>query len=76
MTPVNTRALLLILKKIENNTEVEANPPSMIKPIGAEGKYKMESINSHIPKRSKQVGFRANSVLYARNMALQITQPS
>ena len=29
----------------------------MIKPKGAEGKYKMESIDSHIPKRSKQVGF-------------------
>ena len=29
-TPVNTRALLLILEKIENNAEVEAKPPSMI----------------------------------------------
>jgi hypothetical protein len=49
-TPVNTRALLLILEKIKNNAEFETNPPSMIKPKGAEGKHKMASINSRIPK--------------------------
>ena len=49
-TPVNTRVLLLILEKIENNAEVETKPPSAIKPKGAEGKHKMESINSRIPK--------------------------
>jgi hypothetical protein len=27
MTPVNTRALLLILEKIKNNAEVETKPP-------------------------------------------------
>jgi len=57
MTPVNTRTLLLVLEKIENNAEVEAKPHSMIKPKGAKGKHRMESINSHIPKKSKQVGF-------------------
>ena len=57
MTPVNTSALLLILEKIENNTEVEAKPPSMIKAKGTEGKCKMESFDSRIPKKSKQVGF-------------------
>jgi hypothetical protein len=31
-TPVNTRALLLILEKIENNAEVEAKSPKTIKP--------------------------------------------
>jgi hypothetical protein len=56
-TPVNTRALLLILEKIEINAEVEAKPPSMIKSKGAEGKGKMESFDSSIPKKSKQVGF-------------------
>ena len=56
-TPVNTRALLLILEKIKNNTEVETKPPSVIKPKGAEGKCKMESIDSHISKKAKQVGF-------------------
>jgi len=50
MTPVNTRALLLILEKIENNAEVEAEPPSMIKSKGAEGKCRMESMDSRIPK--------------------------
>jgi hypothetical protein len=57
MTPVNTRALLLILEKIKNKVEVETKPPSVLKPKGAEGKCKMESIASHIPKKSKQVGF-------------------
>jgi hypothetical protein len=47
----------LILEKIENNVEVETKPPSMITPKGAEGKQKMESIDSRIPKKSKQVGF-------------------
>jgi hypothetical protein len=56
-TPVNTRALLLILEKIENNVELETEPPSVIKPKGAEGKHKMESIDSRIPQKSKQVGF-------------------
>ena len=55
-TPVNTRALLMILEKIQNNTDVEIKPPSMIKPKGAEGKYRMELITSSIPKKSKQVG--------------------
>jgi hypothetical protein len=36
---------------------VETKPPSAIKPKGAEGKCKMESIDSHIPKKSKKVGF-------------------
>ena len=56
-TPVNTRALLLILEKIENNAELEAKPPTAAKPKGAEGKRKMESIDSPIPKKSKRVGF-------------------
>jgi len=56
-TPVNTRALLLILEKIQNNAEVETKPPSLIKPKGAEGKGKMESTDSCIPKMPKHVGF-------------------
>jgi putative hemolysin len=56
-TPVNTRALLLILEKIENNAEVETKPPNMTKPKGAEGKHRMELIDSRIPQKSKQVGF-------------------
>ena len=56
-TTVNTRALLLILEKIESSAEVEAKPPNVIKPKGADGKCKMESIDSRIPKKSKQVSF-------------------
>ena len=47
---------MLILEKIENNAEVETKPPSAIKPKGAEGKHKMESLDSCIPKKLK-VGF-------------------
>ncbi len=47
---------MLILEKIENDAEVETKPPSAIKPKGAEGKCKMESLNSRIPKKPK-VGF-------------------
>jgi len=54
---VDTRALLLILEKIKNNAEVETKPPGTIKPKEAEGKSKMESIDSCIPKKPKQVGF-------------------
>ena len=69
-TPVNTRALLLILEKIENKAEVEAKPPSAIKPKGAKGKCKMESIDSCIPKKSKQeIILVISTVPYARNMA-------
>jgi hypothetical protein len=68
MTPVNTRALLLILEKIKNNADVEAKPPSVIKPKGAEGKCKMESIKSCIPQKSKQVGFSDNQCALCKNM--------
>jgi putative hemolysin len=57
MTPVNTRALLLILEKIKNNAEVETKPTSTIKPKRAEVKRKIESITSRISQKSKQVGF-------------------
>ena len=50
MTPVNTRALLLILEKIKNKAEVETKHPSTIKAKGAEGKGKMESIAPASPK--------------------------
>jgi hypothetical protein len=56
-TPVSTRALLLTLEKIKNNAKVETKPPIVIKPKGAEGKCKMESIDSHIPQKPKKVGF-------------------
>jgi hypothetical protein len=51
MTPVNARALLLILEKIKHNTEMETKPPSMIKPKGAEGKHKMSLLTTTSPKR-------------------------
>ncbi len=47
----------MILEKIENNVEVETKPLIAIKTKWAEGKHKMESIDSCIPKKSKQVGF-------------------
>jgi hypothetical protein len=52
-TPVRPRALLWILEKIENKAEVDAKPPSLIKPKRAESKFKMESMDSPIPKKPK-----------------------
>jgi hypothetical protein len=68
MTPVITRALLLILEKIMNNAEVEAKSPSEMKPKGAEGKCKMESIDSHIPKKTKQASFSDKQCTLCKNM--------
>eukprot|EP00804_Cyclotella_cryptica_P019333 CCRYP_006197-RA/>CCRYP_006197-RA protein AED:0.33 eAED:0.81 QI:0/0/0/1/1/1/2/0/425 len=56
-TPVSTRALLLVLENIENNAELDNKPASMTKAKGAEQKRKMESMDSHIPKKPKRVGW-------------------
>ena len=56
-TLVNTSILLLILEKIENDAELEAKPPGVIKSKGAEGVCKLESDDSRIPKKSNPVGF-------------------
>ena len=49
------RALVLVLENIKNNVELDAKPTSTIKAKGAEQKYKMESEDSHIPKKPKKV---------------------
>ena len=53
-TPVSTRALLLVLENIENNADLD---PKTSSSKGAEGKRKMESIDSRIPKKPKKVGW-------------------
>ena len=54
---VSTRGLLLVVKRIKKNTELEAKPPSMIKSKGADGKCKMKSMDFCTPKMPKQVGW-------------------
>ena len=56
-TPVSTRALLLMVENIDNNANLDYKPTNPNKPKGAEGKCKMESINSRIPKKHKKVGW-------------------
>ena len=56
-TPVSTRALLFVLENIENNADLDPKPSNPSKPKGAEGKRKMESIDSRIPKTPKKVGW-------------------
>ena len=56
-TPVSTRALLLMLENIESNADLDPKPSNRNKPKGAEGKRKMESIDSRIPKKPKKVGW-------------------
>jgi hypothetical protein len=52
-TPVSTRALLLILEKIENNAELDAKPPSGNKMNGSGEKCKMESTDARIPQKAQ-----------------------
>ena len=52
-TAISTRAVLLVLKNIENNVELDAKPPSVITLKGADGKCKMELMDSRIPKRPR-----------------------
>jgi len=56
-TPVSTRALLLILENIKNDVDLDYKPTNPNKPKGAEGKCKMESIDSRILKKPKKVGW-------------------
>jgi hypothetical protein len=67
-TPISTRARLLILKNIENNAELNAKLSSAIKLIEADGKRKMESMDSCIPKKAKKVGWtEKHCVLYKKH---------
>ncbi len=56
-TPVSTRALLLVLENIKSNSEVDYKTQNPTKMKGAEGKHKMESSDSCIPKKPKKVGW-------------------
>jgi hypothetical protein len=56
-TPLSTRALLLVLKNIENDVERDAKPPGMIKSKRADEKRNMELMDSCIPKKPKKVGW-------------------
>ena len=53
-TPVNTRALLLVLENIKSNVEIYDKPLDNNKTKGADAKRKDESINSWIPKKAKK----------------------
>ena len=55
-TPVSTRALLLILENIENKANLDYKSLNPNKSKGAEGKCKMESIDSRIPTKEFQEG--------------------
>jgi hypothetical protein len=68
-TPASASAPLLILQKIEINADIEAKPSSVIKPKGAEGKCKMESMHSQIPKKPKQVVFSDKQCAICKKMA-------
>ncbi len=55
-TTRSTRALFFIIENIKSKAKLDATTPNSIKIKGVEGKYKMESIDSLIPKKSKTVG--------------------
>ena len=56
-TFISTRVVLLMLENIENHAKLNHKLPSVIKAKGAEGKCKMESINSCFPEKPKKVGW-------------------
>jgi hypothetical protein len=56
-TPISTRSLLLVLKNIENNAELDTKLPSVTKMKGADGKCTMEWMDSRIPKKPEKVGW-------------------
>ena len=56
-TPVSTRALSLVLENIKSNAELDTKPASALKTKGTDGKRKMKSVDSHIPKKPKKVGW-------------------
>ena len=66
ITPISTRALLLALENIENNTGGEYKAQSPTKMKGADGKCKLELIKSCIPKKPKKVGWTKNIASCAR----------
>jgi hypothetical protein len=47
----------LVLENIENNLKLNAKPHSVTKSKGADGKRKMEWMDSRIPKKPKRVGW-------------------
>ncbi len=53
-SPVSARALLLVLKNIESNVELNDKPPSKDKAKGADSKRKEDSNDSHNPKKTKK----------------------
>eukprot|EP00804_Cyclotella_cryptica_P020546 CCRYP_003388-RA/>CCRYP_003388-RA protein AED:0.04 eAED:0.06 QI:0/0/0/0.5/0/0/2/0/134 len=75
ITPVSTMALLLVLENIENNVELDAKPSSRIKARGADQKRKMESMDSHTPKKPKKVGWtKKHCVLCKKHGGLHKSQ--
>ena len=54
--PVITRVLLLVLENIEINTRLDTKLPCTIKMKGADGKCKMEAMDSQIPKTPEKAG--------------------
>ena len=66
-TPVGTKALLLVLKNIESNAEVDYKAQKPTKTKGAKGKHKMEWIDSRIPKKPTKVGWTDKHCIHCKN---------
>lgn len=52
-TPVSTWVILLVLKNLKNIAELDHKPTNALKAKGAKGKFKMEPIDSRIPKKAQ-----------------------
>eukprot|EP00804_Cyclotella_cryptica_P004160 CCRYP_014541-RA/>CCRYP_014541-RA protein AED:0.42 eAED:1.00 QI:0/0/0/1/1/1/2/0/283 len=68
-TPVSTRALLLVLENIENNTELNEKPSSTTKAKGADHNRKMDSRwTPASPRSPRRWAGLTSTVCYARSM--------
>ena len=66
--PVSTRALLLVLENIKNTAELDAKSSSANKAKGADGKCKIESMDSPICKNPKKVGWTEKHCMLCKKM--------
>ena len=63
-TPISTRALLLVLYNIESNAKLD------IKPASEDSKSKMESIDSHIPKKPQKEGWTEKNCILCKKLGV------
>ena len=69
-TPVSTRALLLVLKNIENNAKLDQKPPNAVKEKGVGGLWEVhDGVNWLLHLQEAQEGEPDQETLHAMQEA-------